>query len=85
MEFLILVGTQTNTAKSAAEDMARDAILRGHKPRVFEMDSFPVMKLPEESLVVFIVATTGEGEAPASMVNTWRFLLRKDLPANSLA
>jgi sulfite reductase alpha subunit-like flavoprotein len=40
--------------------------------------------LPRQKLVVFIVATTGEGEAPSSMVNTWKFLLRKDLPPNSL-
>jgi len=35
-------------------------------------------------MIVFIVATTGEGEAPSSMTNTWKFLLRKDLPPSSL-
>ena len=84
MDILILVGTQTNTAKNAGEEMAREAFLRGLKPRVFLMDDFPVIKLPEQTRVVFIVATTGEGEAPASMIKTWRFLLRKDLPSNSL-
>lgn len=33
---------------------------------------------------MFIVATTGEGECPSSMQNTWKFLLRADLPAGSL-
>ena len=35
-------------------------------------------------LVVFIVATTGDGEPPSSMLKSWKFLLRKDLPTNSL-
>ena len=35
--------------------------------------------------MVFIIATTGEGEAPSSMAKTWQFLLRSDLPSNSLA
>lgn len=35
-------------------------------------------------VVIFIVATTGEGEPPETMLNTWKFLLRADLPPNSL-
>ena len=50
-----------------------------------EMDSYKIFGLPTEKFVVFIVATTGEGEAPSSMVKSWQFLLRKDLPPNSLA
>jgi sulfite reductase alpha subunit-like flavoprotein len=49
-----------------------------------EMDSFPIHKLPKQKLVIFIIATTGEGDAPTSMINSWKFLLRKDLPENSL-
>jgi sulfite reductase alpha subunit-like flavoprotein len=30
------------------------------------------------------VATTGDGEPPSSMIKSWKFLLRKDLPSNSL-
>ncbi len=35
-------------------------------------------------IVIFVVATTGEGEPPETMLKTWKFLLRADLPANSL-
>ena len=31
-----------------------------------------------------MIATTGEGEAPTTMQENWRFLLRKDLPSGSL-
>lgn len=64
--------------------MGREAIKRGLIPKIELMDSFPILQLPKQKLVIFIVATTGEGEAPSSMLNTWRFLLRKDLPPNSL-
>lgn len=30
------------------------------------------------------MATTGDGEPPSSMIKSWKFLLRKDLPSNSL-
>lgn len=42
------------------------------------------MQLPVTKLVVFVIATTGDGEAPTTMMNSWRFLLRRDLPQNSL-
>ena len=57
---------------------------KGYKAQIMEMDTYQIFELPTEKLVVFIIATTGEGEAPTSMVNSWNFLLRKDLPPNSL-
>ena len=49
-----------------------------------EFDEFPIMKLPTSKLIVFIVSTTGEGEVPETMKNSWKFLLRSDLPSSSL-
>ena len=83
-DFLILYGTQTNTAKYAAEEMGRESMKKGFMAQIMEMDTYQIFQLPTEKLVVFIIATTGEGEAPASMFNSWNFLLRKDLPPNSL-
>lgn len=54
--------------------------------------------LPQERLVIFVVATTGQGDPPDnmkvrnsinpstdnSMQKFWRFLLRKGLPSNAL-
>ena len=64
---MILYGTQTNTAKYASEEMGREALKRGFKADIMEMDSFTIFNLPTEKLVVFIIATTGEGEPPSSM------------------
>ncbi len=46
---------------------------------------YNIMSLPTEKLVVFIVATTGDGDVPTMMISSWKFLLRKDLPVGSLA
>ncbi len=32
-----------------------------------------------------MIATTGDGDPPTPMLDAWRFLLRADLPANSLS
>ena len=81
---LILYATQTNTTRYAAEELGREAIRRGLLPRVMSFGEYEIFNLPTEKLVVFIVATTGDGDPPTMMLNSWRFLLRKDLPPNSL-
>jgi sulfite reductase alpha subunit-like flavoprotein len=50
-----------------------------------EFDEYPITKLPTTKLVVFLISTTGDGEAPETMKNSWKFLLRSDLPKNSLS
>ena len=47
-------------------------------------DEYNIFQLPTEKLAIFVVATTGDGDPPTNMINSWRFLLRKDLPAGSL-
>ena len=34
---------------------------------------------------MFLISTTGDGDPPTMMINSWRFLLRADLPKNSLS
>ena len=50
------------------------------------MDEYNIFELPTEARpVVFIVATTGDGDPPATMIKSWKFLLRRDLPQGSLS
>ena len=51
---------------------------------VMEMDDFRIQSLPERKFIVFVCSTTGQGEEPDNMKNFWKFMLRKDLPKNSL-
>lgn len=61
-------------------------ILRYHfDAKVIEMNEFPLRLLPEQQLVVFVCSTTGQGEEPDNMKKFWKFLLRKDLPGDSLS
>jgi sulfite reductase alpha subunit-like flavoprotein len=83
-DFYILYGTQTNTAKYAAEELGRQAVKRSFIPKIMEFDEFPIIKLPTSKFIIFIVSTTGEGEVPETMKNAWKFLLRSDLPNTSL-
>lgn len=48
------------------------------------MDSYHVQDLVEEEIAIFVCSTTGQGETPDNMTKFWKFLLRKDLPKNSL-
>ncbi|XP_075761315.1 NADPH-dependent diflavin oxidoreductase 1 isoform X3 [Pelodiscus sinensis] len=41
-------------------------------------------QLIHEPLVVFVCATTGQGDPPDNMKNFWRFIFRKNLPPTSL-
>ena len=48
------------------------------------MDAYPITSLPEETYVVFVASTAGQGEVPPAMLASWRFLLQKHLPPTSL-
>ena len=41
-------------------------------------------ELVQESLVLFVISTTGSGIPPRSMTNFWHHLLRADLPPDIL-
>lgn len=81
----VLYGSQTGTAQDVAEALARQALRRGFAATVSSLDAFDISALPKTSLALFVVSTTGEGEAPDNMKSFWRFLLRRNLPADSLS
>jgi len=81
---LILYGSQTGNAKEVAERVEQQAVRLHFTTELTFMDAYPKQKLPQESLVFFICSTTGQGDPPNNMKQFWRFLLRKDLPPNSL-
>lgn len=76
----ILYGTQTFTALEIATLIAQKAARRGFIPRLSSMDEFPRMELLDQKLVIFVASTTGDGEVPETMMEFWRFLLRRALP-----
>ncbi|KAJ8379615.1 hypothetical protein SKAU_G00003930 [Synaphobranchus kaupii] len=81
---LVLYGSQTGTAQDTAERIGRQAKRRWLQVRVEALDKYNVANLIAESLVVFVCATTGQGDPPDNMKKFWRFLFRRSLPASSL-
>ncbi|KAL3668301.1 hypothetical protein V7S43_006394 [Phytophthora oleae] len=84
---LVLYGSETGTAQDVAEFIQQRAFNRQLlDTQISAMDDFPVAQLlPQCSTVVFVVSTTGDGEAPENMRNSWRSLLRKTLGTQWLA
>ncbi|XP_046383966.1 NADPH-dependent diflavin oxidoreductase 1 [Ischnura elegans] len=84
-KFIVLYGSQTGTAEEVAERLWKKIKCLNFQGFVKPMDEYEVVRLIHEPLVIFVCSTTGQGEEPDNMKNFWRFLLRKNLPAHSLA
>ncbi|XP_026754063.1 NADPH-dependent diflavin oxidoreductase 1 [Galleria mellonella] len=81
---LVLYATQTFTAQEMAERIWRSLKILGFRGPVQAMDDYPISKLIHEEFALFVCATTGQGDEPDNMKKFWKFLLRKNLPSNSL-
>lgn len=80
----ILYGSQTGTAQDLAEHIWRESKIYHFCGKVTAMDKYNVQSLINEKLVIFVCSTTGQGDEPDNMKTFWKFLLRKNLPINSL-
>eukprot|EP00940_MAST-03C_sp_MAST-3C-sp2_P001375 g1375.t1 len=82
---LVLYASETGTARETAGVFARQCRRGGFAScRVGAIDDYPIAKFPGESLIAFFISTTGDGEPPSNMSRFWKFMLRKDIPKNSL-
>ncbi|XP_017861314.1 PREDICTED: NADPH-dependent diflavin oxidoreductase 1 [Drosophila arizonae] len=85
MRLLVLYGSQTGTAQDVAEQIWRESRQWGFQGPVLSLEDYDIQQLVEERLVVFVVATTGDGMEPDNMKQAWRFLLKRSLPSHSLS
>eukprot|EP00743_Colponemidia_sp_Colp-15_P009001 GILK01009822.1.p1 GENE.GILK01009822.1~~GILK01009822.1.p1 ORF type:complete len:649 (-),score=122.51 GILK01009822.1:47-1993(-) len=83
-DILVLYASQTGNGEELAFDVQRELERCHFVVRVFAMDDYDLLKLPQEHVVIFIASTTGQGDPPDNMRSFWRFLLRKNLPADCL-
>jgi sulfite reductase alpha subunit-like flavoprotein len=79
-DLLILYATEGGTAHESADRIARHVRRVNFKARIYSMDEYDTAELINESLVVFVVSTTGTGAQPRMMTPLWNMLLRADLP-----
>ncbi|CAK9811444.1 NADPH-dependent diflavin oxidoreductase 1 [Anthophora plagiata] len=84
MNITILFGSETGTAQDVAEQIWKSAKRKGLKSTVSAMNDYNIQNLDTEKIIVFVVATTGQGDPPNNMRQFWRLLLRKNLPTTLL-
>nr|XP_039265010.1 NADPH-dependent diflavin oxidoreductase 1-like isoform X1 [Styela clava] len=81
---VILYGSQTGTAQDVAENIGAQSRGTHFEASVMELDAYSIQNLIEEDFVLFVCSTTGQGETPDNMKKFWRFIMRKNLPNDSL-
>lgn len=64
VELLVLYGSQTGNAMEIAKSINAEALSRGMKTRVFAMNDYSLSKLAAAQVVVIVVSSTGDGDAP---------------------
>ncbi|KAL0122246.1 hypothetical protein PUN28_007176 [Cardiocondyla obscurior] len=80
----VLYGSETGTAQDVAEQIWKSAKRKGLQSTVSCLDDYDIQHLSLEQLIIFVVATTGQGDPPTNMKHFWRHLLRKSLPVTLL-
>lgn len=80
----ILYGSETGNAQDVSERIWREAKRYNFNGPIQSLDEYNIEELIQEKYVVFVCSTTGQGEEPDNMKRFWKFLLRKNLPLNSL-
>ena len=73
---LVLYGSETGNSQDVAERIVREAKLKHYAPILMSMESYDIKTLPNESCVVFVTSTTGQGEEPRNMKSFWRLILQ---------
>ncbi|KAJ2984920.1 hypothetical protein NUW58_g5810 [Xylaria curta] len=83
-KMLILYGSETGNSEESANDIERMARRLRFRTSLEEMDDVELRDLLQYPFVVFVIATTGQGDLPRNARKFWKSLLRKRLPPNCL-
>ncbi|MEI6897604.1 MAG: assimilatory sulfite reductase (NADPH) flavoprotein subunit [Psychromonas sp.] len=76
----ILYGTQTGNCKGIAEQLGTVADAKGIAHRVISMADYKVKSIKDETHLIIISSTNGEGEAPDDALDLHEFLATKKAP-----
>lgn len=76
----ILYGSQTGNSKGVANSYKASALEQGFKANVVSMSDYKPRQLKNETHLVVIVSTHGEGDAPDDAVELYEFIASKKAP-----
>lgn len=83
----ILYASETGNAEELAYSLYNTLLSKypSSNIKISDIQDYDISQLSEESVVVFIISTTGEGDPPSTMKKFWTALLRRSLPPNCLS
>ncbi|QYJ79542.1 assimilatory sulfite reductase (NADPH) flavoprotein subunit [Shewanella acanthi] len=76
----ILYGSQTGNGRGIAKALAEKATAQGYSVNLASMGEYNVRQLKQESVLLLVVSTHGEGEAPDDAIELHKFLASKRAP-----
>ncbi|MCL1065927.1 assimilatory sulfite reductase (NADPH) flavoprotein subunit [Shewanella olleyana] len=76
----ILFGSQTGNGKAIAKELAAQATSKGFDVNLASMADYNVRQLKQETILIAVVSTHGEGEAPDDAIELHKFLASKRAP-----
>ncbi len=76
----ILFGSQTGNGKAIAKSLAAQATAKGFAVNLASMADYNVRQLKQETILIAVVSTHGEGEAPDDAIELHKFLASKRAP-----
>ncbi|AZG33627.1 MULTISPECIES: assimilatory sulfite reductase (NADPH) flavoprotein subunit [Shewanella] len=76
----ILYGSQTGNGRGVAKELAAKAQAQGYAVNLASMGEYNVRQLKQETILLLLVSTHGEGEAPDDAIELHKFLTSKRAP-----
>ncbi|MDB0034799.1 assimilatory sulfite reductase (NADPH) flavoprotein subunit [bacterium] len=76
----ILYASQTGNGKGVANELATKARAQGYAVNLASMGEYKVRQLKQETVLLAVVSTHGEGEAPDDAIELHKFLASKRAP-----
>ncbi|MEZ9140599.1 MULTISPECIES: assimilatory sulfite reductase (NADPH) flavoprotein subunit [unclassified Shewanella] len=76
----ILFGSQTGNGKAIAKSLTAQATAKGFAVNLASMADYNVRQLKQETILIAVVSTHGEGEAPDDAIELHKFLASKRAP-----
>ncbi|MEH6451894.1 MAG: assimilatory sulfite reductase (NADPH) flavoprotein subunit [Psychromonas sp.] len=76
----ILYGSQTGNSKGVAQQLAQQASDKGINNKLISMADYKIKNIKNESHLIIVASTNGEGEAPDDAIDLHEFLGSKKAP-----